>query len=380
MSSLLKKISKLFRNRKKNARNNKGADSENSEELNDDQNLQNSSVNNDCLSLDNQFEILTERLERDNRTLGSGSFSCVKRGTLQIDNNEGNDMRVAIKSARNKFDPYIIRAFHEEIKLLASLAPHPNVLTFIGFVRMRVPEIVTELVESGDLFDLNIREKTDQFNNTEMSTDQRSLCTFDLVSYVYQITNGMEYLASVPCNHRDLALHNVFVSQDNTIRIGDFALAGRHSNNENYKCRMANDQLIPIWWTAPEVMDECESSEKTDIFAFGVCLFELFSLGDCKQNSDPLERILPFPEPEFCPPEIYQFMLKCWNNDPALRPTFTDCFTFFGEFLDRHNRQLRQQIYGKLQAVSEWQKDIRNQVHGRDLVHPEIDVPVINSE
>ncbi|EGT34371.1 hypothetical protein CAEBREN_13132 [Caenorhabditis brenneri] len=213
-----------------------------------------------------------------------------------------------------------------------------------------------------------------------MSTDQRSLCTFDLISYSYQIANGMEYLASIPCNHRDLALRNIFVSQDNTIRIGDFALAELHSNNENYKCRMANDQLIPIWWTAPEVMDECESSEKTDVFAFGVCLFELFSLGDCKQNSDPLERILPFSEPEFCPPEIYQFMLKCWDTDPILRPTFTECVTFFAEFLDRHDEQLRQQIHGELQAVSEWQRGISNQITGRDFIQPSIDVPVIQYE
>ncbi|CAL2046345.1 unnamed protein product [Caenorhabditis brenneri] len=388
----LNKILKVFVNKKKN---NEGTGT--SEEANDDQNIQNDSFQNVYPSLDNQFEIPIGRLKPDGQLLGSGIFGFIRSGTLQINDNKENNIKVAIKRVHNDSDSSCVSAIHKEIKVLASLAPHPNILTFIGFVKLlEIPEIVTELVDGGDLGTFlrsrkdifedqivyshsNPSEKTEQFKNTKMSSDQKSLCTFDLASYAYQIANGMEYLASVPCNHRNLALRNIFLSLDNTIRIGSFAFSGRHGNNENYLCQMAEDQLIPQFSTPPEVYEAMNTSEKSDVYGFAVLLNELFNLGEFDYGY-PIEPFFSFPQPEFCPSQIYQLMLKCCHSDPALRPTFTECVTFLAEFLDTHNVQLRQHIDGRLLEVSKWQESIRNRVCGRDSIHPVIDVPFINSE
>ncbi|CAL2046346.1 unnamed protein product [Caenorhabditis brenneri] len=343
MSSLLNRFSNVFVNGKKDSINNGGT--ENSEKQNGGRTSE----------IDNQFEIPKNRLKRDDRALGNGIFGFVRSGTLQIDNNRENDIKVAIKSVRYVSNSNCVKAIHKEIKVLASLVPHPNILTFFGFVKSRNPEIVSELVKSGNLRSFlrtrrarfkdqilytnsNPREKTEKFENIEMSTDQKSLCTFDLISFAYQIANGMEYLASVPCNHRNLAVHNIFISHDNTIRIGSFAFSGRHGNNENYLCQMAEDQLIPKSSTPPEVYVHLNTSEKTDVYGFALLLNGLFNLGE-PYYGHPIDPFLSFPRPEFCPPQIYELMLKCCNSDPALRPTFTECVTFFADFLDIQNMQ-----------------------------------------
>lgn len=215
--------------------------------------------------------------------------------------------------------------------------------------------------------DIDPEKNTVIFKNAIIRDSLDKLCTFDLILFAYQIAKGMEYLASVPCNHRNIALVNILLMRDKTIRLGSFAFSKKHGNNENYKLKISDDKPITqIYHMAPEVLHNLELSEKTDVWSYAVCLFEIFNLGKYTTILNLEEwgnSGKPPSQSTYCPPEIYKLMLRCWTKDPAERPDFSECVDFFSEYLDRHNAQLRQQIDGKLLAVADWQRTVRNRVH-----------------
>ncbi|CAP25529.2 Protein CBG04906 [Caenorhabditis briggsae] len=314
-------------------------------------------LNADELGYDENYEVDPRHLEMG-RKLGEGQYGFVNQARLK------NRIDVAVKRARLSYDPEQQKMIIDEIKIMCAIKCHPNVLALVGAVTSKNSNgalIITEYAENGSLLDYLRKIKSQSIfsdllvyqgvppqktgtyrKGAGLSTNLNFISTADLISFVYQIANGMVYLASIPCVHRDLALRNVFLMGDGTIRIGDFGLTRRHENSDYYSLKISfrinnGDIKLPVLWMAPECFHTHKFTEKTDIWSFGVSLFEIFTLGDKPyagvSDVSVFLKNNRLEEPQYCNKKIYDFMNLCWVADPLFRPNFKMCADFFKEHL-----------------------------------------------
>ncbi|CAB05559.3 Protein kinase domain-containing protein [Caenorhabditis elegans] len=331
------------------------------------------------------FEIHSEHLDVFEKQFGQGNFGKVNKALLKLINQKTGEvvrMDVAVKKPADSTDKSQDKLILDEIKLMCAIGKHPNVLAIVGAITKQEKVIgrehnlvVTEFVEGGDLRSV-LKYTPYTFHDELTSTDRTGgqmvnsdifdeLSTSDLYSFAYQIANGMEYLAAKPCVHRDLALRNVFVKRNKMIRIGDFGLARHHSKKSYYRMQCNPDTPLPIFWLAPECFNESKFTEMTDVWSYGVCLFELFSLGESpykKLHNSPsydvvhyLKKGYRLSAPRYCNAEIYEFMLYCWNIDATLRPKFTECKDFCKSLITR--KKLKK-IESRLQMEEQLQNEL----------------------
>ncbi|XP_027001975.2 vascular endothelial growth factor receptor 2 [Tachysurus fulvidraco] len=171
------------------------------------------------------------------------------------------------------------------------------------------------------------------------SSDWDQLTMEDLISYSFQVAKGMEFLSSRKCIHRDLAARNILLSENNTVKICDFGLARDVYKDPDYVRK--GDARLPLKWMAPETIFDRVYTTQSDVWSFGVLLWEIFSLGAspypgvnidesfCRRLKDGT-RMRP---PDYATPEIYQTMLDCWMDHPKNRPTFTELVEHLGNLL-----------------------------------------------
>uniref|UniRef100_A0A914X6S0 Protein kinase domain-containing protein n=1 Tax=Plectus sambesii TaxID=2011161 RepID=A0A914X6S0_9BILA len=167
------------------------------------------------------------------------------------------------------------------------------------------------------------------------------LTTSDLLCFAYQIANGMEFVHSKEVMHRDLALRNILLTSDYVVKIGDFGLSRRTSGGKYQKCQ---NPLLPFKWTAPEALSEESVPIESDLYTFGILLWELFTLGGVPfEQLKTMNKVINFvfnegkimDRPPFAPIEIYQLMILLWNLDPKLRPPLKECKWHIMEQLQR---------------------------------------------
>uniref|UniRef100_A0A914DQZ0 Protein kinase domain-containing protein n=1 Tax=Acrobeloides nanus TaxID=290746 RepID=A0A914DQZ0_9BILA len=217
----------------------------------------------------------------------------------------------------------------------------------LGYVAdARSPLLIVEYCSQGDLLHL-IRERKHEIANGY--ENQSGLKIKDLVSFSWQISNGLEYLNSLGCIHRDVAARNVLVNQGNVCKIGDFGLC-RLTDNLLYTARGGR---LPLRWMAPESLKSFEYSFKSDVWSYGIVLYELFSLGEVPYSTIENRHLLDFLEsgerlskPIYCPEEIYQVMLKCWRLQPEERPSFREICPIFIRILENATAE-----YGYVQTI-----------------------------
>ncbi|PIC29176.1 hypothetical protein B9Z55_020850 [Caenorhabditis nigoni] len=192
-----------------------------------------------------------------------------------------------------------------------------------------------------------------------INDEYNNLSSLDLVLFAYQISNGMEHLTNIPCVHRDLALRNILITQRKIIRIGDFGLAMKYED-KNYFSESPISK-VPCH-SAPEIVNETtpKYTEKSDIWSYGLCLFQLFALStetdfNSKENG---EKFMENNNPLYCRREILEFLEMCWDVKPRRRPNFQTCVYTFKCELNRFSDQIHKEIEEKLNLEARQQLEL----------------------
>uniref|UniRef100_A0A8C0J0H0 Tyrosine-protein kinase n=1 Tax=Chelonoidis abingdonii TaxID=106734 RepID=A0A8C0J0H0_CHEAB len=239
-----------------------------------------------------------------------GNFGEVYSGRLSYDNTP-----VAVKTCREHLAPETKHKFLMEARIVRRYS-HPNVVRIIGVSARKQPVfIVMELVSGGDFLSF-------------LRSEGSRLWVQDLIHFAVQAAAGMAYLESNGCIHRDLAARNCLVGEGNVLKISDFGMSRQEANGV-YASR-GGMKHIPIKWTAPEALRYGRYSTESDVWSYGVLLWEIFSLGAApypgmsnQQVVNQVERGFRMRAPPGCPVEVYDVMLRCWEASPSLRPKFS---------------------------------------------------------
>ncbi|NXR28492.1 FES kinase, partial [Cinclus mexicanus] len=242
--------------------------------------------------------------------IGRGNFGEVFSGRLRADNTP-----VAVKSCRETLPPDLKAKFLQEARILKQYR-HPNIVRLIGVCTQKQPiYIVMELVQGGDFL-------------TFLRSEGPHLRVKELVKMTENAAAGMEYLESKHCIHRDLAARNCLVTERNTLKISDFGMS--REEEDGIYASTGGMKQIPVKWTAPEALNYGRYSSESDVWSFGILLWEAFSLGAVpyanlsnQQTREAVEHGVRLDPPEQCPEEVYQLMQRCWEYDPHKRPSFS---------------------------------------------------------
>ena len=239
------------------------------------------------------------------RRLGAGQFGEVWEGLWN------NTTAVAVKTLKpGTMSPL---EFLQEATLMKSLR-HPKLIQLYAVCTREEPiYIITELMKHGSLLEY-------------LRGDGRSLKLPQLIDMSAQVAAGMAYLEEQNYIHRDLAARNILVGEHLICKVADFGLA-RVIDEDIYEAHTG--AKFPIKWTAPEAAMYNRFTIKSDIWSFGIVLYEIITYGRFPYpgmtNAEVLEKIQTGYRmgcPPHCPKQLHDFMLDCWREEPANRPTF----------------------------------------------------------
>lgn len=168
--------------------------------------------------------------------------------------------------------------------------------------------------------------------------EELTLTKTDMISFGRQIASGMEYLSSQKVLHRDLAARNILMMDDKTVKVSDFGLS-RDVYMDSIYCKTTNGKL-PLRWMALESLTHQIYTSQSDVWSFGILMWEISSLGAIPYPGVETQELLAMlnrgermGKPELCPDELYALMINCWNESPSDRPTFTSLKEAFERML-----------------------------------------------
>lgn len=172
------------------------------------------------------------------------------------------------------------------------------------------------------------RQFNDEAESLLSDDSAEGLTTMDLLSFTYQVARGMEFLASKNCVHRDLAARNVLLSQGKIVKICDFGLARDIMHDNNYVSK--GSTFLPVKWMAPESIFDNLYTTLSDVWSYGILLWEIFSLGGTPYPGmvvdssfyNKIKSGYRMTKPEHASSDVYELMMKCWNSEPEKRPSF----------------------------------------------------------
>ncbi|KAJ8281438.1 hypothetical protein GJAV_G00067690 [Gymnothorax javanicus] len=266
------------------------------------------------------------------KPLGEGCFGqVVMAEAIGIDKEKPNKpLTVAVKMLKDDASDKDLSDLVSEMEMMKMIGRHKNIINLLGACTQDGPlYVLVEYASKGNLREyLRARRPPGMdysFDTCKIPDEQ--LTFKDLVSCAYQVARGMEYLASQKCIHRDLAARNVLVTEDNVMKIADFGLA-RDVHNIDYYKKTTNGRL-PVKWMAPEALFDRVYTHQSDVWSYGVLLWEIFTLGGSPYPGIPVEELFKLlkeghrmDKPANCTHELYMIMRECWHAVPSQRPTF----------------------------------------------------------
>uniref|UniRef100_A0A8C4JGX0 receptor protein-tyrosine kinase n=1 Tax=Dromaius novaehollandiae TaxID=8790 RepID=A0A8C4JGX0_DRONO len=331
-------------------------------------------INFSEVEYDLKWEFPRENLEFG-QVLGSGAFGKVVNATAYGISKAGDSVQVAVKMLKEKSDTSEKEALMSELKMMTHIGSHENIVNLLGACTVSGPiYLIFEYCCYGDLLNY-LRSKREKFHwtltdifkqhnfsfyhnihldrnsrkpmenlyswlfftdetkqaNRQMDEEEGfNVLTFeDLLCFSYQVAKGMEFLESKLCIHRDLAARNILVTRGKVVKICDFGLARDVMNDSNYIVR--GNARLPVKWMAPESLFERTYTMKSDVWSYGILLWEIFSLG---VNPYPgiqvdtnfyklIQSGFKMDRPYYATKDVYYIMQSCWALDSRKRPSFS---------------------------------------------------------
>ncbi|XP_067121087.1 focal adhesion kinase 1-like isoform X2 [Centruroides vittatus] len=259
--------------------------------------------------------------------IGEGQFGDVHKGTYRCKDDQ--IMEVAIKTCKIESEESMGEKFLEEAYIMQQF-DHPHIIKLIGICSDSPIWIVMELARHGEM-------------RAYLQNNRHRLDLSMLILYAYQLSTALSYLESRKFVHRDIAARNVLVSSHDCVKLGDFGLSRWVEDHQYYK---ASKGKLPIKWMAPESINFRRFTTASDVWMFGVCMWEILMLGvkpfQGVKNNDVIGRIEHgerLPLPESCPPQLYSLMSLCWSYEPSKRPSFKDIKHVLKEILQEERKQ-----------------------------------------
>ncbi|XP_078542806.1 focal adhesion kinase 1 isoform X3 [Lissotriton helveticus] len=289
------------------------------------------------------YEIQRDRIELG-RCIGEGQFGDVHQGVYMSPENPA--MAVAIKTCKNCTSDSVREKFLQEALTMRQF-DHPHIVKLIGVITENPVWIIMELCTLGEL-------------RSFLQVRKYSLDLASLILYAYQLSTALAYLESKRFVHRDIAARNVLVSSTDCVKLGDFGLSRYMEDSTYYK---ASKGKLPIKWMAPESINFRRFTSASDVWMFGVCMWEILMYGvkpfQGVKNNDVIGRIENgerLQMPQNCPPTLYSLMTKCWAYDPSRRPRFTELKAQLSTILEEEKLQQeeRMRMESRRQITVSW--------------------------
>ncbi|XP_041665074.1 protein tyrosine kinase 2aa isoform X2 [Cheilinus undulatus] len=277
------------------------------------------------------YEIQRDRIELG-RCIGEGQFGDVHQGVYNSPDKPS--LPVAIKTCKNCTSDSVREKFLQEALTMRQF-DHPHIVKLIGVITENPVWIIMELCTLGEL-------------RSFLQVRKYSLDLATLILFAYQLSTALAYLESKRFVHRDIAARNVLVSSVDCVMLGDFGLSRYMEDSSYYK---ASKGKLPIKWMAPESINFRRFTSASDVWMFGVCMWEILMYGikpfQGVKNNDVIGRIENgerLAMPPQCPPTLYSLMTKCWSYDPSKRPRFTELKTQLNTILEEEKLQQEERL------------------------------------
>ncbi|KAH0948767.1 hypothetical protein HN011_004634 [Eciton burchellii] len=316
------------------------------------------------------------------QVLGEGEFGRVLRAKAMNIGGVPGPTTVAVKTLKEDACASELADLLSEYQLLKE-AQHPNVIRLLGACTTPPGApvyLIIEFAEFGSLRNYLRRNRHLEPENRipcSMSlvstspinfTEEESRCADndasnytitprDILSFAWQISKGMAYLADIKLVHRDLAARNVLLATGKVCKISDFGLTRDVYEDDAYLKRSKG--RVPVKWMAPESLADHVYTSKSDVWSFGVLLWELVTLGaspypgvDVHNLYNLLKAGYRMEKPTNCSQQLYKLMVSCWHQEPAMRPSFKELTSHWErmledgvEYLDLNPRTVHNQAY-----------------------------------
>lgn len=269
-----------------------------------------------------EFEVPRDKI-RILREIGQGSFGMVYEGIARDLVAGEAEAHVAVKTTNDKASLRDRIAFLNEASVMKAFNCH-HIIKLLGVVSDGHPTLVImELMAKGDLKNYLRMHRPDEEDNN----GRTPLTLPQIVQMAGEIADGMAYLSSKKFVHRDLAARNCMVAEDLTVKIGDFGMTRDIYETDYY--RKGTKGLLPVRWMPPESLKDGFFDSQSDVWSYGVVLWEMATLAAQPYQGLSHEEVMKFvgsggimSAPEGCPRRLYDLMVKCWKFRPKERPTF----------------------------------------------------------
>uniref|UniRef100_A0A8C4DZ59 Tyrosine-protein kinase receptor n=1 Tax=Dicentrarchus labrax TaxID=13489 RepID=A0A8C4DZ59_DICLA len=284
-----------------------------------------------------EWEVAREKITM-HKELGQGSFGMVYEGIAKGVVKDEPETRVAIKTVNESASMRERIEFLNEASVMKEFNCH-HVVRLLGVVSQGQPTLVImELMTRGDLKS-HLRSL-----RKENSTSQVLPPLKKMIQMAGEIADGMSYLNANKFVHRDLAARNCMVAEDFTVKIGDFGMTRDIYETDYY--RKGGKGLLPVRWMSPESLKDGVFTTMSDVWSFGVVLWEIATLAEQPYQGMSNEQVLRFvmeggllDKPDNCP-DMFELMRMCWQYNPKMRPSFLEIISSIKDELDPPFREM----------------------------------------